>query len=52
MHSTLNSLSSSSAGLLCNVLTVWSVESLLEPEKEVDSCCVFVWRIAEWSSLL
>ena len=52
MHSTLNTLSSSSGGLLRSLSTVWSVESLLEPEQEVDSCCVIVWCIAERSLLL
>ena len=40
VHSTLNTLISSSGGLLFGVSTVWSVENFLEPEKEVDSCCV------------
>ena len=30
----------------------WSVKNLLEPEQEVDPCCVAVWCIAEQNSLL
>ena len=47
MHSTWNSLSSSGSGLLRSVSTVWTVESFLELEQEVDSCCGVVWCIAE-----
>ena len=47
LHSTLNTLISSGG-----VSNMWSVESLLELEQEVDSCCVVVWCIAERSSLL
>ena len=47
MHSTWNSLSSSGGGLLRSASTVWTVESLLVPEQEVDSCCGVVWCIAE-----
>ena len=49
MHSTLDTLTSSSSWLLHGVLTVWSVESLLEIEQEVDSYCVVVWCIAKWN---
>ena len=51
MHSAWNSLSSSGR-LLHSVSTVWTVESLLELEHEVDSCCVVVWCIAERALLL
>ena len=52
MHSTLNTLISSSGRLLCGVSTVWRVENLLEPEQEVDSWCVVARCIAERNSLL
>ena len=52
VHSTLDTLISSGGGLLCSVSTVWSVESSLELEQEVDSCCFVVWYITERSSLL
>ena len=52
MHSTLNTLISSSGRLLHSVLTIWSAESLLVLEEEVDLCCAVVWCIVEWSSLL
>ena len=42
MHSTSNAPISSGGGLLCDVSTLWSVKSLLEPEQEVDWCCVVV----------
>ena len=42
VHSTFNAPSSSGGGLLCDVSSVWSAKSLLEPEKEVDWCCVVV----------
>ena len=47
VHSTLNTLILSGG-----VSTVWSVESLLEPEQEVDSFCVVAWCIVERNSLL
>ena len=37
---------------LSSVSTVWTVAILLEPEQEVDSCCVIVWCIAKRSFLL
>ena len=46
MHSTLRTILSSGGGLLCDVSTVWSVGSLLEPEQKVDLWCVVVWCIA------
>ena len=52
MHSTWNPLSSSGDGLLHSVLTAWTVESLLEPEQEVDSCCGVVWCIIKRGLLL
>ena len=52
MHSTSNAPISSSDGLLCDVSSVWSVKSLLEPEQEVDWCRVVVWCIAERNSSL
>ena len=52
MHSTSNAPISSGGGLLCDVSSVWSVKSLLEPEQEVDWCCVVVWCIAERNSSL
>ena len=52
MHSTWNSLSSSGGGLLHSVSTVWTVESLLEPEQELDSCFGVVWCIAKRGLLL
>ena len=42
VHSTLNTLLSSGGGLLRGVSSVWSLESLMEPEQEVDSGCVVV----------
>ena len=51
MHSTLNTLILSDSGLLHGVSTVWSMESLLEAEQEVDSYCVVLWCISERSSL-
>ena len=38
--------------MLRGVSAVWSVQSLLEPEEEVHSCCVVVWRVAERNSSL
>ena len=52
VHSTLNTLVSSGGEVLCDVSTIWSVESLLEPEQEVDWCCVVVCCLAERSSSL
>ena len=52
MHSLLKTLILSGSGLLCAASTVWSVESFLELEQEVDSCCVVVWCIAERNPLL
>ena len=52
MHSTLNTPVSSGGELLCDVSTIWSVESLLEPEQEVDWCCVVVCCLAERNSSL
>ena len=52
MHSTLNTLVSSGGGLLCDVSTIWSVESLLELEQEVDLCYAVVWCIAKRNSSL
>ena len=52
VHSTWGPLSSSGGGLLRSASTVWTVESLLEPEQEVDSCCGVVWCIAERGFLL
>ena len=52
MHSAWNSLSSSGGGLLRSASTVWTVESHLEAEQEVDSCCGVVWCIAERGLLL
>ena len=52
MHSTSNAHISSGGRLLCDVLTIWSVESLLELEQEVDWCCVIVGCIAERNSSL
>ena len=52
MHSTLNTPVSSGGELLCEVSTIWSVESLLEPEQEVDWCCVVVCSLDERNSSL
>ena len=52
MHSTSNAPISSGGRFLRDVLTIWSVESLLEAEQEVDWCCVVVWCIAERNSSL
>ena len=52
MHSTLNALNSSNGGLLHSVSTVWTMGSLLEPEQDMDLCCVIVWPIAKLSLLL
>ena len=52
VHSTWGPLSSGGGGLLRSALTVWTVESLLEPEQEVDPCCGVVWCIAERGLLL
>ena len=43
MHSTLTTPVSSGVGFLCDVSTIWSVESLLQLEREVDLCCVVAW---------
>ena len=52
MHLTLNTPVSSGGGLLCDVSTIWSVESFLEPEQEVDWCCVVVCCLVERNSSL
>ena len=52
MHSTSNTPVSSGGRLLGDMSSVWSVKSLLEPEQEVDWCCVVVWCIVERNSSL
>ena len=52
MHSTLNTIISSGSGVLRDVPIMWTAESFLETEQEVDSCCVVVSCIAEWNSSL